>query len=394
MPARPSPSLRYLKARLRVLLKRPMMWGSGLVVFLAVGFLLESWTTPQSFLGLLPAEWLFSGGEVVNDPSSSDPAPEPMLEPAADVSDVIGSTLPSPEATDGLTSLDASRSAIVTDPKLDPLLAQPLLGLPSSSQSDSSSDSSSDRRSRRNVFSRSRSSLTSKPDLSLSDPDTPSFLGRLDSEQATSPMPLGSSPATSTSSAASATSPSAINPLQSALERSSSTGQPASLPHSMTTSGAPGSSSSQVPGVSGPSSAPSGLPAAPAEWTQSMPGQPPSYFPQTSPNPGTTGYTMPPAFRTPANTPSQFGTYSGSSSGITPPTSIAPAGPTAPSLAPAVPQPSFGSYSTPSSSTAAPTPDFSGVQSPQAAPTAPFSVPRTPPGRTIGGGEINTFSNP
>lgn len=393
MPVRPSPSLRYLKARLRVLLKRPMMWGSGLVVFLAVGFLLESWTTPQSFLGLLPTEWLFSEEETVNDPSSSDPAPEPMLEPAAGVSDVIGSTLSSPEATDGLTSLDASRSAIATDPKLDSLLAQPLLGLPSESfQSDSSSDSSSDRRSRRNVFSRSRSSLSSKPDLSLSDPDSSSFLSGLNSEQSTLPMPLGSNPATSTSSGA--TTPSAINPLQSALERSSSTGQPASLPHSVVAPGAPGSSSSQLPGVSGPSSAPSVLPAAPAGWTQSMPGQPPSYFPQTSPNPGTTGYTMPPAFRTPANTPSQFGTYSGNSSAITPPTSTVPAVPTAPSLMPAAPQPSFGSYDTPPGFTSAPTPDFSGVQSSPAAPTAPFSVPRTPPGRTMGGGEINTFSNP
>ncbi len=111
-----------------------------------------------------------------------------------------------------------------------------------------------------------------------------------------------------------------------------------------------------------------------------------------SPPPGTTGYTLPPAL-TPAN-PSASGAniYSPSSSPIS---GIAPQS----SLAPQIP--SIGN-------TFNPVPNITNVgvfgptlsqpldaSSTQATPqAAPFSASRRPPGRNIGNGEINTFSNP
>lgn len=107
------------------------------------------------------------------------------------------------------------------------------------------------------------------------------------------------------------------------------------------------------------------------------------YRPATSPQVGGTGYVVPPVLTMPSypssglaqsQFPNQFSNQFPSQF---------------PSQFPNAP---LGSYSSPSSFGAYPQPTFVSPQ-PLVQP-APFSVPRTPPGRYIGNGQINTFSNP
>jgi hypothetical protein len=112
------------------------------------------------------------------------------------------------------------------------------------------------------------------------------------------------------------------------------------------------------------------------------------FTPQLSPFPGTTGYTLPPTLRT--STPDV--SPSSSSSNLQPiPGQITP------QAAPAVPGQFYtngrSSYPDTGHSTAYPNAQPSLAPSSQPIPS-PFSVPRSVPGRSIGGGQINTFSNP
>ncbi len=108
------------------------------------------------------------------------------------------------------------------------------------------------------------------------------------------------------------------------------------------------------------------------------------YRPATSPQAGSTGYVVPPALRTPS--------YAAPTQTLAPnsfPSQI-------PNQIPSQPNqfstPPVGSYGSPARPGAYPQPSF---DSPQLlVQPSPFSVPRTPPGRYIGNGQINTFSNP
>jgi hypothetical protein len=114
---------------------------------------------------------------------------------------------------------------------------------------------------------------------------------------------------------------------------------------------------------------------------QPLPGQPstqqtfppPVYLPQTAPAPGTTGYTLPATLSVPANGAMR------SSQTILPPQSPSLQLQLRPATLPSTIQSeTFGTVVQPSF---------------QSEPT-PFSIPRTPPNQAIGGGQINTFSNP
>ncbi|NJR66963.1 MAG: hypothetical protein HC772_19285 [Leptolyngbyaceae cyanobacterium CRU_2_3] len=116
------------------------------------------------------------------------------------------------------------------------------------------------------------------------------------------------------------------------------------------------------------------------------------FAPRTSPPPGTTGYTLPSVFRTPASTPSSSTPNYPNNTGLglnnfsrpqpVPGLEFVPQQATQPSSS------IYGPRTTPGYG-------ISPNAQPQISPAPPpFSVPRTPPGRSIGGGQINTFSNP
>jgi hypothetical protein len=119
------------------------------------------------------------------------------------------------------------------------------------------------------------------------------------------------------------------------------------------------------------------------------------FIPRTSPPPGTTGYTLPPAFRTPATGSS----INDAGSGFTNFSRLQPVPGVTSQQSGQLPlgygqsrMPTQGRYS-PSIQPQAIQPQAIQPQIPQAD-SAPFSIPRTAPGRSIGGGQINTFSNP
>jgi hypothetical protein len=228
------------------------------------------------------------------------------------------------------------------------------------------------------------------PDINLSD----TFGAPTSTASSAASAQTAGSSETLSSNSSSATTP-VLSPLQSALSRSGtqSTGQtkPEGLTGSLGSSyqtgqmnqanqtgrtttdlyGQSGSSFNQS--LTGQSAQPSGYQA----------GYQP-YVPQTSPAAGTTGYTVPPAFRTTTNT-SGFGAA---------PSSAVPIAPAQPAPAAYGNPPSYDASGS-TSDYRSPRPSFS-TPSDSAAQSqpAPFSVPRTPPGRYIGGGQINTFSNP
>jgi hypothetical protein len=118
------------------------------------------------------------------------------------------------------------------------------------------------------------------------------------------------------------------------------------------------------------------------------------FTPQRSPSPGTTGYTLPPTSRT--STPS---VSPSSSSGNLQPIP----GQISPQTAPAGFGQSPAGFGQSSNYGRSPSPDTGRSTNPSAQPSfapssqpmpSPFSVPRSVPGRSTGGGQINTFSNP
>ena len=164
-----------------------------------------------------------------------------------------------------------------------------------------------------------------------------------------------------------------ISPLQSGLDRNFSPRQ-ASSSDPLTSSDPTGSNPGSTAGnsVDGNSTEPTLSPVGTAQF------QP--YVPRTSPPSGSTGYTLPPAFRTPANNESNDASGFSNFSRPQP----------LPGFTSTQPRQSMGS------STGSQIPQTPQYQTPQyqTPQNDPFSVPRTTPGRSIGGGQINTFSNP
>ncbi|HHP7245186.1 MAG TPA: hypothetical protein ACFE0H_10930 [Elainellaceae cyanobacterium] len=305
-------SLRYLKARLQFI-KRPMFWGASVVLVLATFFIAEYWTHPEWF------QVDQSDRTPINDGPSEEAANQSAsdgLPPSED--NAIGADIDSLpllfDEIQGFGQNGTSDSELTQAPD-DPssLFSDQLLPAPGSSESEledaregdrsllnpfASNDASNDLPSSANfsnaVPSNNSPSLAS-PSLSL-----PSF-GRL------------SSPAHGTASSSQGSVQPSGNPLQSALERYNSPAP--STPQQFS----PNSSSTASPS---PSS--SGV----AGQNQTIPSSSP-YF-QTSPAPGTTGYTLPPTLTVPS-------TSSPSTSGRTPSSlQRQPGAFTAPSIVPPV----------------------------------------------------------
>jgi hypothetical protein len=346
---KPTPaSLRYLKARLRVL-KRPMVWGSAAALLLSVFLVGEYLANPQSYTGAEdPNAPVTPPRQTGNLPAQNTPVSESELFEA----------IPELSGVPAQTNTAPGNSQPGEQEDTDPLLQEFLLGR--------SRDTSDDKQQRRSSNKAPSFAAPSAPPRSR----TPEVIAP-SLYPSTAPSPtIGGDGLSSLRTV--------NNPLQSALDRYSSPGAPSIQP-----------SFSRM----GETEAPDTNPPAPA-----LPNSDRPFTPQRSPSPGTTGYTQPPAFRTP--TP-YFTNNTGSNPQPIP-------GQITPQVAPAVPTSSYGqpSYSQPNygqsgygqsgygQSSGVSSPSI--VPSPQVNPPAPspFSVPRSVPGRTTGGGEINTFSNP
>jgi hypothetical protein len=386
MPAHKQPpaSLRYLKARLLQITGRPKVWGSAAVLLLAVVFLAEYWNQPTRFVG--------NGGD-----RSTLPAP-------GDSDTSLGT--PAVPGTSSLNDGSGSNAlgSLSSNPKLDPLTQLPDVNSSGSNSSDrlipgllgsvppSANGNSTQGQ---NPFGTANSSTTQGS--STATPNRFSSFGSTDSTVLPGSTTSIFSNSGSSTTGSSTTTPTATSPLQSALDRTTtsatSTGQSSSLTSPLssdmtqperdqllrrtqltqpTTSATTGSSySNTIPGL-----------------------QQPQYYPQTSPSPGTTGYTLPPAFRTPANTPGTSGF-----SNFSRPQPV-PGFQTSPQVTPGTSSTQgfnqSSSYPRPGSGVSSYSP--TGYQAGQTQPTQvrpnPFSVPRAVPGRYIGNGQINTFSNP
>lgn len=366
---KPTPaSISYRKARLNIL-KRPTVWAAASGLLLSVFLVGEYLANPQQYTGgndLDAATSPSNQNPLGNLPTQNMPASSSELfETLPDASTVPIQTSSDPQSPRS----DNSRSLLLQDFLLGRSSIAAQKDQPGRSQSASVLTSS---------FSQSRRDRPSKSQIpSLSSPGSPSsgFTG--------STLP---GLAASRSSTSSANGSSAINPLQSALDRYSPDGRPSQpspvgslSPSSVDNSPrdsrlSPTATPFSQDSLGRPEQTPSGLPS-------------PQFSPQLSPFPGTTGYTLPPTLR--PSTPSISPSFSSGNLQPIP-------GQITPQTAPALPGQSYG-YGQPSYPNAGqmayPNAQPSLVPSSQPMPS-PFSIPRAVPGRSIGGGQVNTFSNP
>jgi hypothetical protein len=340
-----SAAVRHLRAQL-AMLRRPSVWGAGLFLLLPLLFLADYWLNPQ-FLRF-----------------SRNRAPvDPLVETT---SDPLGTVPAAPDNAALDQPVPAGSNAQLQDELMRLLLTAPDASLTPGS---SSSASKANARSHQNTAS-------AAPLTPVAVPITTAGSGGLWA------MPVAATASETASNANSSDAPTAVSPLQSALDRAAgttSTAPASSQP--VAPASQPGLANGTAPSVTqlyNPGTVTSGALFQPSGQT---------YLPQTSPAPGTTGYTLPPALQTPANTPANRSFYPNRSNGSGHSSSSAtlqpiPGTPAAPlqslPVAPGYPAPTY----------VAPQSQVQPVQ------PAPFSVPRTPPGRQIGGGQINTFSNP
>jgi hypothetical protein len=357
-------SMRYLKARLSIL-KRPTFWAATSGLILSVFLVGEYLSNPEQYTG-------GNDPEAVTIPPNQKPLGTLPTQTTPASNSEIYETLPELSTVPTQTSSDPQ-----TESDRSPLLQEFLLGRSAASEKTKSGQSqpsffypSSTSRARRD-----RPAETKVPSLY---PSASSPSGLPGSTLSNSTDRLGSSAPGSTP----------INPLQSALDRySPAASQPQTSPNrSFSSSNTFGNSSLASPDPAYQNSATQNSltpPQAPPQASQfSNPQFSNSpYTPQLSPSPGTTGYTLPPTLRTSApSSPSSNNNLQPIPGQITP------------QVAPAVPR----QYSQPSPGTGqAVYPDSLPLPIPAAQPAAsPYSVPREVPGRSIGGGQVNTFSNP
>lgn len=376
----------HLKARLRTL-KRPMVWGPAAILGLVLLFTLGYWFRPA---------WFSARNNRTNDASSFNPSLSsedsaigadidslPLLlkqfESSIELPDgaSVGtasdkakplSILSQPSTTPG----EAGTASNLTDPnrqRSSSLLANPNLSTPANPLAPSSTTSSL-----------SRVQVPNSPTMGAL-----STLGAGGTEPSLLPDQtlLGSSPSSTNV-------PLPVSPLQRALEQSQT--------------------SSTLPTAASSADTPA---AAPSTGT-ALPGTPTQTAPQTGftfsgvDNSGI-NYSNPPR-QNAAQPPNAFNYLTSPSAGAGTGTSDFSSTPTVPSLpsTPGVaPVPSnnsgvnFGQpgFSSSPSSTGLNNSGFSSTinnstNSTIPNNTRPFSTPRRTPGRSIGGGEINTFSNP
>lgn len=351
--------IRTLKAKLQVL-KRPTVWGSTLLLLLPLVFLANYWSglnqssepsvansntptrvpAPTDPSSLMEAATLPQSAQTLDQEGLAQ-APPPQ-------SDLLNKLLTNPDPKSKLNSDQAKAKAEIqpTSPAVESTseLMFGASGFTESSRSRTTRTASSNRRAPASPL---QSSLNRSAGISDQD----------DSELGDQTGVLGNRLST----------------------------QPGQARAQNGTQGTTGSTQGNVTNLYGSNSSQIGAgqvssPAIPGQVGQPSGFQP--YVPQTSPAPGTTGYTVPPAFRTPANTsPSGYPSSAFGSPQAAPiPTQPSPSSPYQVS-------PNSAGYGTTYQA-----PSFANPQPVQQ--QAPFSVPRTPPGQNIGNGEINTFSNP
>ena len=353
--------MRNLKAKLP-LLKRPAVWTSALLFLLPLIFLADYLNNPAKFTldSLRPrsseagSEAAISGTTDLSE-ADGDTDPATAVSPLSDPSSLLeASTLDgSPTESD---KSDSSASIFQTD-LLNKLLA------------DSSFDSAA------KTAPKTTANPTASPAASSIQPSV-------------SPISLPDDATLGLASTATASPSPGISPgvssLQSALNRRAGVVDDTKDPLRVQLGSQLGQSNGQINGQINPQ--PDTRARTNAEVIQLYGQQlgqlgsfgPQIYLPATSPPAGSTGYVTPPMFRTtvyptvglpqtsaPSSLPNQFSNQ--------------------------ISNPGPGSYGT-SGYGISPQPNFAAPQ-PLVQP-APFSVPRTPPGRQIGNGQINTFSNP
>jgi hypothetical protein len=345
-------SVRYLKARLTIL-KRPTVWLSGSMLMVALLLLVEHWQYPQHRAKPL------DDGPMEAEANQPEPSALAPLDPYASVDELsFGDTTPPLAATDSaaqLSFLSTASNALDTPADLESLLLNPLFAstlargrTTSSSQANFVTPKWDDRSAAPDALGATQSVFVTTEPVEQTEGDA------ITSERTNQPGP---------------------NPLQAAIDRHQSPDG------SLSTNSEPLSSLSNpslnpIASIADdraePAAAPFSFPQpANSVQPQPLPGQPswlqthpqPQFLPQTSPLPGTTGYTLPPALRT-----------STSLESIDTPTKEYHQGYRQPTVQPVQP--------------ALPTSNATPEQ------PAPFSIPRAVPGRSIGNGEINTFSNP
>lgn len=383
MPSKQLPaSIRYLKARLQIL-QRPAVWVSASVLLLAIVFLAETWKHPERFAAPnLPSSNRSTSDSESGSESAEAPVRPAPLDPFSSVEEnPFGTAAQNSEAQPPFSTEDANSG------QSDRLPSPLLLPRPSASRSSSSSVP--------DPFAAVRTAPDSTPD-SAPDSASRSLPSSGSEESTTNPYSTGTSAPQNPFADNPSDASSSPNPLQSAIDRSRSSPpaqpSPSSSPFNSFSSDTDSTGMTQSPELQTPAALP-GQVSGQSSFVQPqpLPGQPsygqtqpqPQFIPQTSPAPGTTGYTMPPAFRTNANTPAgpSFGNYNNSYNNNS--YNNNPSG---------VPSTVLPSTTQPTTSNPTVQPQVSQPQ-PQASPD-PFSIPRAVPGRSIGGGQINTFSNP
>jgi hypothetical protein len=400
-----SSASRYWKARLQVF-KRPTVWGSALLLLLPLVFLAHYWRNPEGFVRSQTLIQTDSSTLPDDQNPSSLPAQDGTAAPA--VSDA-STLLEVPALPDSATEA-GQRSELPQPTLLEALLSTPLPALKSQSPQPTSRP--------RNPFARqSRSSEPSQnrganeardPSSGLSSIFS-SFSAPLFSSAIAQPTNSEGNLGTNSAEAMS------LSPLQSALDRRAGI---ASSGRSSTVEGqteAPSNLTAQAIPSAGQTTLPWLVPTGQSAQLGAQIGTPPlgmqPYIPRTSPFPGTTGYTLPSALR--PTTPYYFNpTYANSSNGFSGaysngsfpsayPSGYAvspygvPLGTVTPYSTPQLPPTlSTSPYSRAGYGAGVPLPTFNAPAPTVIPQPVPFSIPRTPPGRYIGGGEINTFSNP
>ncbi|WP_416676300.1 hypothetical protein [Egbenema bharatensis] len=362
MPSRlPPVSIRYLKARLSVL-RRPSVWGSAALLLMSLVVLAEHWSQPDRFTGLRRDRSL--NPEALDSASPADqPAP---LDPFSVVAE--------PSAPEDLQSQPGFNNA--TAPQVDQTTNPAGLQLINPTA-----------QAELEILNRLFLEPLSVPSLPVPIPaqiaDSPTPASRPSNGAMNPTEATRRHSSTPDSGAASPNSGTNVSPLQAALDRHAGVSTPsdasASTPSVSQSISSP--TAQAEPSIEPtPATVPLNLPRP--YLPQPLPGQPstnqtfpqPIYIPQTSPAPGSTGYTLPASLRV---LPPTIGV--GDSSTML----------TAPQTLPGILPPPVTLPTTVQPET------FGTVQPQLTRPdSTPFSVPRSAPGRTIGGGQINTFSNP
>lgn len=360
-------SVRYLKARLRIL-KRPDVWGSTALMLLVLLGFAEYWQQSEQANGL--------NQERQTGAASLEELPR-------------AGTTAIPSEADSAIAADIDTLPLLLD-EFD-FSADATPSLPPTATPDEAADRSLPTLSATTPLT-TRSPQSAGTDSLLPATPTNAFrdlnLPNVDLlPGVTSGLSIGEQSPTRTASieqSTPATTTSLINPLQTAIQRLGI--QPEAVVDPQPIDSNQTSTTPQLPGALAEIASP--LPPL-VRPNGVQPGG------LSSPPLGSTGYTLPPSLRSAPAQPAQPN-RSYADSFNTQPIQIAPQ--LVPPTIPLQPQPS-GQYAIPSYGTGqgATSPSYSIDRSPietlQPAP-APFSVPNTVPGRYIGNGEFNTFSNP